>query len=162
MSDRAVGGRLCEAQLVTWGETLGRAADSGAVFVALYGELGAGKSTLARAACRGLGIAGTIPSPTFTLINVHRTNGGVLHHADLYRIDPDLGERALQAVLVDAGWPGLLESDDPVFVEWADRAAGWLPADRWDIWLAFSPDPSTRDVSIVRRGTAPPPPEPPC
>ena len=162
MSDQAVGGRLSEAQLVAWGEALGREADSGAVFVALYGELGAGKSTLARAACRGLGIAGAVPSPTFTLINVHQTSSGALYHADLYRIDPDLDELALQAVLVDAGWPGLLESDDPVFVEWADRAAGWLPADRWDIWLAFSPDPSTRDVSIVRRGTAPKPPEPQC
>ena len=46
--------------------------------------------------------------------------------------------------------------------EWADRAGGWLPADRWDIRLAFSSDPSTRDISIERIGAAPSPPEFPC
>lgn len=162
MSDRAVEARLNEEQLVAWGEVLGRLAGAGGVFVALYGELGAGKSTLARAACRGLGVEGAIPSPTFTLINVHRTPTGALHHADLYRIDPNLDESSLQAVLVDAGWPGLLESGDPIFVEWADRAGGWLPADRWDIRLAFSSDPSTRDISIERIGAVPSPPEFPC
>jgi len=162
MSGQVVGARLTEQQLTAWGETLGQQAASGAVFVALYGELGAGKSTLARAACRGLGVEGAIPSPTFTLINVHRTAGAAVHHADLYRIEEDLDEKALEAVLVDAGWPGLLEAEDPVFVEWADRAAGWLPKDRWDIWLAFSSDPSTRDVSVVCRGAAPQPPLPPC
>lgn len=162
MTDPAIGARLNEEQLTEWGRLLGREAGHGAVFVALYGVLGAGKSTLARAACRGLGVEGAIPSPTFTLINVHRTATGAVHHADLYRIEADLEEEALEAVLVDAGWPGLLESDEPVFVEWADRAAGWLPADRWDVWLAFTSDAGTRDVSIVRRGNAPTPPEPPC
>ncbi|MFQ5529430.1 MAG: tRNA (adenosine(37)-N6)-threonylcarbamoyltransferase complex ATPase subunit type 1 TsaE [Gemmatimonadota bacterium] len=153
---RAGGGALLdEPRLEAWAATVGRAAGAAGVFVALYGELGAGKSTLARAACRGLGVEGPVPSPTFTLVNMHRAAGTVVYHADLYRLDT-------QAMLVDAGWPDLLEADAPVFVEWADRAAGWLPADRWDVRLEFVDDPDVRLVSIAACGAAPTPPEIPC
>ena len=153
---------LNEAQLEAWGERVGRLAGQTGVFVALYGELGAGKSTLARAACRGLGISGTIPSPTYTLVNVHRSDDATVHHADLYRITETATDASLEAALIDAGWPDLLEADGPVFVEWANLAGGWLPADRWDVRLEFAPDPSLRLVSIEVRGAAPPPPEFPC
>ncbi|MDH3296776.1 MAG: tRNA (adenosine(37)-N6)-threonylcarbamoyltransferase complex ATPase subunit type 1 TsaE [Gemmatimonadota bacterium] len=152
---------LNERQLETWGESVGRTAGAGGVFVGLYGELGAGKSTLARAACRGLGVEGTVPSPTFTIVNVHRVGDTVVYHADLYRLNA-AGDAGARAALIDAGWPDLLEAGGAVFVEWADRAAGWLPEDRWEIRLAFSDDLAVRLVSITAFGSAPPPPEFPC
>lgn len=148
---------LTEPELRDWGAALGRAASGPDVFVALYGELGAGKSTLVRAACRALGVAGAVPSPTFTLVNIHRGAEVEIHHADLYRLEPPVAEKTL----VDAGWPELLEADGPVFVEWADRAADWLPPDRWDVELARDPDdPSVRRAAVHARGGAPEPPPP--
>lgn len=149
--------RLSEDALVAWAGMLGRAAQADGVFVALYGELGAGKSTLVRAACRALGVRGTVPSPTFTLVNLHESEQGPIHHVDLYRLEPPVASRTL----VDAGWPEVLEATGPVFVEWAERAADWLPPDRWDVRLRRFHDPNLREVSIEARGAAPPPPAPP-
>lgn len=148
---------LDEPTLRDWAAELGRAAGRGRVFVALYGELGAGKSTLVRAACRGLGVEGAVPSPTYTLVNVHRGTTGSVLHADLYRLDPPVGAR----VLDDAGWPDLLAAEGAVFVEWADRAADHLPRDRWDVTLRRLDDPSLREVSVEVVGDAPAPPAPP-
>ncbi len=145
---------LTEPALESWGHAVGRAAAESSVFVCLYGELGAGKSTLARAACRGAGVTGPVPSPTFTLVNQYRSEAGVvIQHSDLYRIDS--GE-----ALRDMGWEDLLWAEGPVFVEWADRAEGYLPADRWDVHLGFVPDPSMRRVVPSVRGVAPLIPEP--
>lgn len=149
---------LRESELRAWGAELGRAAMAGGVFVALYGELGAGKSTLIRAACRGLGVSGHVPSPTFTLVNVHTGHAGTIRHADLYRLEPPIDRRTL----VDAGWLELLESEGPVFVEWADRAAAWLPPDRWDVELRHTDDPGSRELSARSRGEAPELPWPPA
>lgn len=148
---------LTEAELEAWAAELGRAARADSVFVALYGELGAGKSTLVRAACRALGVGGQVPSPTFTLVNLHEGEEGPIHHVDLYRLEPPVDARTL----VDAGWPEVLEAQGPVFVEWADRAGDWLPPDRWDVRLRRVDDPAIREASIEARGAAPEVPFPP-
>ena len=145
---------LTEPDLVRWGREVGRAALEGGVFVCLYGELGAGKSTLARAACRGAGVTGPVPSPTFTLVNQYEGDGGAtIQHADLYRIRGRDG-------LPDMGWAGLVQSDDLVLLEWADRAEGYLPDDRWEIRLGFVEDPNRRRVWATARGSVPPVPPP--
>lgn len=83
--------------------------------VLVSGEVGAGKTTLIRGACRALGVAGPITSPTFTI--GHRYAGGTVpvSHLDLYRLEGLEGED-----------PGLLEdyldSGSIAFVEWPDRA----------------------------------------
>jgi tRNA threonylcarbamoyladenosine biosynthesis protein TsaE len=147
---------LSEPALEGWGREIGRVAAEGRVFVCLYGDLGAGKSTLARAACRGAGVAGPVPSPTFTLVNEYECpDGTTVRHADLYRIDGSDG-------LPDMGWAGLVQSDEVVFVEWADRADGHLPADRWDIRLEFVADRARRRVTARACGSAPPVPPFPC
>jgi len=145
---------LSEPGLEQWGREIGQAAFEGGVFVCLYGELGAGKSTLARAACRGAGVTGAVPSPTFTLVNQYvGRDGKTVYHADLYRIDGADG-------LPDMGWAGLVQADDVVFVEWAGRADGYLPQDRWEIRLEFVDDPAFRRVTVRTHGSVPPVPQP--
>jgi len=140
---------LTESELERWGREVGRAAVRHGVFVCLYGDLGAGKSTLARAACRGAGVAGPVPSPTFTLVNQYVGMGGTsVQHADLYRIEAS--DR-----LADMGWAGLVQADGPVFVEWAERADAYLPEDRWEIRLGFVADPARRRVEYRSLGATP-------
>lgn len=150
--------RLDEEALREWGRRLGAAAARDRVFVALFGPLGAGKSTLTRAAARGAGVEGSVPSPTYTLVNEHPIatgdGGSTFFHVDLYRLS---GRRALDEI----GWDRLLSADGPVFVEWADRAEGALPEDRWEVRLEIAGDRSIRTVELRREGGAPMPPKPP-
>jgi tRNA threonylcarbamoyladenosine biosynthesis protein TsaE len=89
--------------------------------VTVSGELGAGKTTFVRGACRALGVAGPVTSPTYTI--GHRYEGRVpVSHLDLYRFQ----------TVSDADW-GALEpyfDDAVVFVEWPEAAAGALPSPR--------------------------------
>jgi len=143
-----------EEALVSWGYRLGQAAVRDSVFVCLYGDLGAGKSTLARAACRGVGIDGPIPSPTFTLVNTYVTSGGTrLQHVDLYRL-------TASDQLWDIGWDDLVAGDGAVFVEWAGRAGPNLPSSRWEIRLEIPTDLARRIVAVTAIGDAPPIPAP--
>lgn len=88
--------------------------------LALSGELGSGKTTLARGLLRALGIAGTIRSPTFTLVEPYETSSGPVHHIDLYRLEA--GAAALNGIGFRdiRGQPGL------VLVEWPERAGAAL------------------------------------
>jgi tRNA threonylcarbamoyladenosine biosynthesis protein TsaE len=98
------------AETEALGARLAAGLEAGDVVV-VSGELGAGKTTFIRGACRGLGIEGPITSPTFTL--GHRYEGGRLpvSHLDLYRLD-DLEEE--EPALLD----DYLGSDAVAFVEW--------------------------------------------
>lgn len=160
MSANAGEWRLDEPSLRAWGRRLGADAARDGVFVALLGPLGVGKSTLARAAARGAGVEGAVPSPTYTLVNEHPIPGGggggtgaTFFHVDLYRLS---GGRALDEI----GWDRILAADGPVFVEWADRAEGALPADRWEVRLGIPAERSLRRVELRREGAAPAPPVP--
>ncbi|WP_448228176.1 tRNA (adenosine(37)-N6)-threonylcarbamoyltransferase complex ATPase subunit type 1 TsaE [Pseudoxanthomonas mexicana] len=102
------------------GQALARTRPAVAV-VHLRGDLGAGKSTLARALLRALGVAGAIRSPTYTLVERYPVEGGEAWHLDLYRIG-DAGE--LEFLGLDEGAAVLW------LVEWPERGgAALLPAD---------------------------------
>ncbi len=83
--------------------------------ILLAGELGAGKSTFARALIRALGHSGPVPSPTYTLVEPYRVSQGLIYHVDLYRVTTENELRYL-------GWD---ELDDGLrLVEWPERAPG--------------------------------------
>jgi tRNA threonylcarbamoyladenosine biosynthesis protein TsaE len=86
----------------------------------LHGDLGAGKSTLARALLRALGVVGTIRSPTYTLVERYPVPGGEAAHLDLYRL-ADAGE------LDFLGLDELQAAAGLWLVEWPERGAGQLP-----------------------------------
>jgi tRNA threonylcarbamoyladenosine biosynthesis protein TsaE len=120
------------------------------VFLALRGELGAGKSVLARAIARGAGVDSPLPSPTFNLLFRYRsTRGTDIVHLDLFRLDDP-------AEVWELGWRELAAGDEIVMVEWPERAETLLPHDRWDVTLrALTPGSPLREVAARRHGAAP-------
>ena len=102
-------------------------------FVHLEGELGAGKSTLARGMLRAWGVEGPVRSPTYTLIETYETDVGTVHHLDLYR----LGD---SEELYYLGLDELLSQDAIWLIEWPAVAEGYLPLPDWHIALAYVGD----------------------
>lgn len=105
----------------------------------LSGDLGAGKTTLARGLLRGLGYQGRVKSPTFTLVEVYKLSKLYLYHFDFYRFnDPrELGE---------AGFREYFNSDSVCLVEWPEKAAAGLPAA--DLRILMQGAGSGRSVGI--------------
>ena len=101
------------AETEALGEQVGCAAQRGLV-VNLSGELGAGKTQFVRGFARGLGAAGRVHSPTFTLINEYGGGRLTLFHLDLYRL-----ETADQ--ILSAGVEEFLAPDGVAIIEWAER-----------------------------------------
>jgi len=114
-------------------------------FVALYGDLGAGKTVLCRGAGRALGLIGHLSSPTFTIVQEYPT-APPLFHFDAYRL-------ADEDELYAMGYEDYLDRNGLLLMEWADRVPGALPAARLDIEIEGSgPDP--RRVRLMPHGAA--------
>ena len=121
-------------------------------FVTLSGDLGAGKSTFARALIRRLaddpGLE--VPSPTFTLIQTYDCPGLSIVHADLYRVRSD-------DELTELGWDEAAEGG-LVVIEWPDRIRDRLPANRLELAFRLVPEgsPDVRTVHLTGRGSLAP------
>ena len=140
---------LTETELERWGHEIGRTVEA-PLFLGLRGQLGAGKSVLARAIARGAGVEGAMPSPTFNVLFRYPSARGVeVSHLDLYRIeDPE--------EVWELGWEELPAPDGMALVEWPERAADLLPADRWEVTLAYVRGrPDVREVQAERFGSPP-------
>src|ERR1700742_4033745 len=120
-------------------------------FVALSGDLGAGKTTLVRAMIAHLAgnTAIEVPSPTFTLVQTYDLPKFALVHVDLYRVSgaDELTELGFDDV------PGAV-----VVMEWPDRAGGALPAHRIEVALALGPERESeqRVAHVAGAGAAAP------
>lgn len=126
------------------GERLARLARPGDV-VALWGELGAGKTVLTKGVATGLGFdASDVSSPTFIILHEHYGGRMPLFHLDLYRLEgQDLGT---------TGWEETLEGGGLTVIEWPDRAGAGLPDDRLDVKLEHIAD-TKRRVVLSATGT---------
>ena len=125
------------------GERLATHAQSGDV-IALWGELGAGKTVFARGVAIGLGIdEEAVTSPTFIILREHFGGRLPLYHLDLYRLE--------QSQLGSTGWEDALESGGVTVIEWPDRAGDELPGDRVDVRLEHVAE-TKRRVSVEPTG----------
>lgn len=107
--------------------------------ICLSGELGTGKTVMARGIGRGWGTALRVTSPTFTLVNQYPRlgDGRILYHVDCYRLSSE-GE------IVTAGLEDVLDSGGAIMIEWPERIERLLPADR--LWITL------RYLKEMRRG----------
>jgi tRNA threonylcarbamoyladenosine biosynthesis protein TsaE len=110
---------LTQAELEEWGERFGAAARPPLV-VAISGDLGAGKTTLVRAICRGAGVRDEVTSPTFSLVHLYAGPAFPIYHLDLYRVESP-------EELTNIGWDDLIADHAIVLVEWPERAGARLP-----------------------------------
>lgn len=110
--------------------------------VLLEGEIGAGKSTFARALCGALGVQGPVTSPTFGIAHRHPSTLGLIAHLDLHR----LGEASLldQELIDDE-----LDQTELALIEWPSGAPGLEDRATWRVALAHA-GADARDVQIAR------------
>jgi tRNA threonylcarbamoyladenosine biosynthesis protein TsaE len=130
------------AATLALGHRLGAVLQPGDV-VCLSGELGAGKTTLARGAIAAwTGAAEETPSPTYTLVQTYEGERGELWHCDLYRLKSpdDAWELGLEDAFASAA----------CLIEWPERLGAGLPQDRLD--LALEPQGEGRRAALTARG----------
>jgi tRNA threonylcarbamoyladenosine biosynthesis protein TsaE len=138
-----------EEETITLGEKLARDFPARAV-VLLIGNLGAGKTTLAKGIVKGLKAAepDQVSSPTFTLIHEYPVAGSgrpKVYHVDLYRLDHPREVSRL-------GLEELFEKDAVVLIEWGERFPQLMPADRIEIRIQAG-DAGQREFMITNIGT---------
>ena len=115
--------------------------------VVLRGDLGAGKSEFARGVARGLGIAGPVPSPSFTILNAYDEGRLPLYHFDWYRIsDPE--------EIAEMGFEEQLHGDGVSLIEWSERAPEDVPNRALLIRIDTAQD-DTREIHFEPRGGFP-------
>jgi tRNA threonylcarbamoyladenosine biosynthesis protein TsaE len=108
--------------------------------IALRGDLGAGKTTFARAFIRARGAVEDVPSPTFTLVQIYETAGASVWHFDLYRLAA--ADEAWELGIEDAFASGI------ALVEWPERLGTLLPQRRLEITLEFADEPGARRAVV--------------
>ena len=132
---------LTRDEMEAWGQRFGRAARLPLV-VTLAGELGAGKTTLAQAICRGFGVTDEVTSPTYALVHEYAAPNGRVFHLDLYRLKHE-------DELTNLGWDDLLTADDALMlIEWPERAGTRLPP-HVPIDLEYVPNDDARRVLLA-------------
>ena len=129
-----------EDETIAYGEKLARELPARGV-VLLIGNLGAGKTALAKGIAKGLGAADPdqVSSPTFTLIHEYSPR---LVHIDLYRLDE---EREVESLGLDE----IFDKDALVLIEWGEKFPRLMPDDRIEIRLESMPD-DTRRITITQ------------
>ncbi|MBM3372657.1 MAG: tRNA (adenosine(37)-N6)-threonylcarbamoyltransferase complex ATPase subunit type 1 TsaE [Betaproteobacteria bacterium] len=127
-----------EPDTLDLGRRLAGALQPGLV-IHLRGDLGAGKTTLARGLLRGLGYEGRVKSPTFTLLEPYKFSRLNLYHFDFYRfLDPE--------ELADAGFREYFNPQSVCLIEWPEKAPDLPPA---DLDIILEPAPAGRAVKLT-------------
>lgn len=130
-------------QTRAFGERLARDLRPGDV-VCLWGDLGAGKSELTRGVATGLGVAGPVTSPSFTIMNVYEDGRLPLYHFDWYRLESS-------EELYEMGMDEYLTGNGVSVIEWPGVCPDAIPDTRLDITLTPLDDTS-REITLTPRG----------
>lgn len=131
---------LDEQELREWGRSFGTSAAPPLV-VALKGDLGTGKTTLAQAICAGYGVEEPVTSPTYALVHRYAASRSPVYHIDLYRLENE-------AQLTNIGWDDVVRSEALVLVEWPERAGDRLPA-HVPVALEYAPGDEQRRILLA-------------
>jgi tRNA threonylcarbamoyladenosine biosynthesis protein TsaE len=124
------------------GQTIGKNLQPGDVIL-LAGPLGAGKTTLVQGMAKGLGVTGSVMSPTFVL--ARELEGRLkMYHVDLYRLEK-------MPEITDLGLDDYLYGDGVTVIEWADRAEALWPDDHLRVDLSYSGD-KARKLTVTAHG----------
>lgn len=126
-------------EMVRLGQRMGALLAAGDL-VLLYGDLGAGKTTLVKGIALGLGVADQVASPTFALIHLHRGRIA-LCHVDLYRLDS-------ADQLEPLGLEECLEGDAVTVVEWPEIVSDWLPPCRLEVRISLAEGADVADEAV--------------
>jgi len=132
-----------EDQMLALGCALAELLQPG-LLIFLQGDLGAGKTTLARGVLRGLGYQGNVKSPTYTLVESYPLPEFTLYHFDLYRLaDPE--------ELEFAGIRDYLEASSVSLIEWPEKGEGILPQP--DLSISISATSTGRELEMTGTST---------
>jgi len=110
--------------------------------IALYGDLGSGKTTFVQGLAKGLGIKRRIISPTFIIVRNYKLEVGSFYHIDLYRIqnEKDIESLGIEEIIKNP--------ENIVAIEWAEKMGNLLPKKRWNIKFEYL-DEDKRRITIV-------------
>ena len=134
-----------EETTLALGRRIGAALRDGDVIL-LRGEMGAGKSVFSRGVARGIGVEGPVPSPTFTLMNIHEGTSKKMYHFDLYRLDD-------ADALYEMGLNEFIGADGVTLIEWPERAEEAMPKQHLEVTLCYAgEDGMEREIMLTPRG----------
>jgi tRNA threonylcarbamoyladenosine biosynthesis protein TsaE len=129
-----------EQETIAAGKTFAARLAPGSV-VALFGDLGAGKTRFIKGICEGLGTQKHVSSPTFTIVHEYPVAGGMVYHFDFYRV------RSVQEI-IDLGFEDYLRPDSICLIEWAEKGQSLLPPVRFDVYMELGKNQDTRTIRI--------------
>jgi len=129
-----------EQETITLGMKFSTTLGKGDV-VALFGDLGTGKTRFIKGICKGLGVHERVMSPTFTILREYAGNNLKVYHWDFYRITS-------ASEIDELGFEETVNSDGVCLIEWADRVRRFLPPKRYDVHLDIGSDANTREITF--------------
>jgi tRNA threonylcarbamoyladenosine biosynthesis protein TsaE len=124
------------------GECLGKTLKENTV-VALFGDLGAGKTAFTRGVVKGYGIDCRVSSPTFAIVNEYQNADKTVYHFDMYRIN-DIED------LYSTGYFDYLDTSSLIVIEWSENIVSVLPDDCVRIYIEKTEDENERIIKIER------------
>lgn len=123
------------------GFMLGNTVKDGSV-VAMFGDLGAGKTAFTRGFAKGMGIDSDVSSPTFALVNEYRSAERTLYHFDMYRISG-------WDDLYSTGYFDYLDAGGCLIIEWSENIEAILPEDCIRVTITKTDNPDERNIEII-------------
>ena len=120
--------------------------------IALWGELGTGKTRFAKGVCEAFGASKHVSSPSFVILNRYQGKARdgqelFVYHLDLYRV------KSVEEIF-DLGFEEFVYGDGITLVEWAEQLGDLLPPTRYDVHLSYGDADSERRISIERKGAS--------